>query len=86
MYRRDILVRLGLYDPQFRHLEEKELRLRLGDYYKIHYLHIPYYRYRLHGKNKTSDQQIIAAYDAKIGEKYFTTNGERQVKADSKCE
>ena len=27
MYRRDLLVKAGLYNPEYRHLEEKELRL-----------------------------------------------------------
>ncbi len=67
MYRRDLLVRLGLYNPEFRHLEEKELRARLGDYYKIHYLHIPFYRYRMHDSNKTQDTKALAEYAAKIG-------------------
>jgi len=66
MYRRDLLVRLGLYNPEFRHLEEKELRLRLGEYYKIHYLHIPFYRYRMHGNNKTGATEALAQYEVRI--------------------
>lgn len=69
MYRRDLLVRLGLYDPEFRHLEEKELRLRLGDYYKIHYLHIPFYRYRMHKDNKTKKLEEISQYETKLRER-----------------
>jgi glycosyltransferase involved in cell wall biosynthesis len=70
MYRRDLLIRCGLYNPEFRHLEEKELRTRLGDYYKIHYLHIPFYRYRMHKNNKTRDTRALEEYDARIRDAY----------------
>ena len=38
MYRRDLLLELGGYNPEMRHREEEELRYRLGDKYKIHHL------------------------------------------------
>ena len=53
LYRKDLLTKAGLYDPHFRHLEEEELRSRLGERYRIHYLRIPLYRYRMHASNKT---------------------------------
>jgi len=53
LYRRDLFVQAGLYNADFRHREEEELRRRLGDYYHIHYLHMPLYRYRMHKNNKT---------------------------------
>ena len=57
MYRKDLLVGLGGYNPKFRHREEEELRKRLGDYYKIHHLKIPFYRYRMHNNNKTKSKE-----------------------------
>ena len=33
--------------------EEEELRIKLGSNYKLEYLHIPLYRYRMHSENKT---------------------------------
>jgi glycosyltransferase involved in cell wall biosynthesis len=57
MYRRDLLVELGGYNPDMRHREEEELRKRLGDYYKIHHLRIPFYRYRMHNSNKTKNPE-----------------------------
>lgn len=42
-----------MYDPWFRHLEEVELRRRLGDRYRIQHLGMPLYRYRMHESNKT---------------------------------
>ena len=53
MYRRDLLLELGGYDPKMRHKEEEELRKRLDEYYNIHHLRIPFYRYRMHDNNKT---------------------------------
>ena len=55
MYRRDLLLEYGGYNPLMRHREEEELRKRLGDFYKIHHLRIPFYRYRMHNHNKTKD-------------------------------
>jgi glycosyltransferase involved in cell wall biosynthesis len=66
MYRRDLLVRAGLYNEEFRHLEERELRARLGDYYRIHYLRIPFYRYRRHGENKTRDAEALSRFEKRI--------------------
>jgi glycosyltransferase involved in cell wall biosynthesis len=57
MYRRDLLLQLGSYNPKMRHREEEELRKRLGDFYKIHYLKMPFYRYRMHNSNKTKNPE-----------------------------
>ena len=57
MYRRDLLLQMGGYNSNMRHREEEELRNRLEKYYKIHYLQIPFYRYRMHDKNKTKDPE-----------------------------
>ena len=57
MYRRDLLMELGGYNPEMRHKEEKELRKRLGEYYNIHHLRMPFYRYRMHNSNKTKSKE-----------------------------
>tara|TARA_R110000803_G_scaffold36616_7_gene78683 strand:+ start:1986 stop:2606 length:621 start_codon:yes stop_codon:yes gene_type:complete len=57
MYRRDLLLEYGGYNDDFRHREEEELRKRLGDFYKIHHLKIPFYRYRMHNTNKTKTKE-----------------------------
>ncbi|MCW5875245.1 MAG: glycosyltransferase family 2 protein [Anaerolineales bacterium] len=56
MYRTDLIRNLGMYNSQFRHREEEELRARLANYYRIHHLRIPLYRYRMHKNNKTKDK------------------------------
>lgn len=62
MYRKDVLTRAGLYDPTFRHLEEQELRQRLGAAYRVDHLRIPLYRYRMHASNKTKRLEEMAEY------------------------
>jgi len=57
MYRKDLLIQFGGYNQEFRHREEEELRKRLGDFYKIHHLNIPFYRYRMHNTNKTKTKE-----------------------------
>ena len=57
MYRRDLFLSLGGYNPKMRHREEEELRKRLGDNYRIHHLKIPFYRYRMHDTNKTKQPE-----------------------------
>lgn len=57
MYRKDLLLEMGGYNTEFRHREEEELRKRLGEYYNIHHLNIPFYRYRMHNSNKTKTKE-----------------------------
>ncbi len=57
MYRRDLLAAQGLYNSDYRHCEEEELRRRVGDGYKIYHMRMPLYRYRMHGNNKTSSTE-----------------------------
>ncbi len=69
MYRRDLFVQAGLYNPDFRHREEEELRRRLGTYYQLHYLRMPLYLYRMHNSNKTK-QSDYELYYHKLEEMY----------------
>ena len=57
MYRRDLFLELGGYNPKMRHREEEELRKRLGEDYTIDHLKIPLYRYRMHDHNKTKTKE-----------------------------
>jgi hypothetical protein len=69
MYQRDLFVTAGLYNPDFRHREEEELRRRMGTYYKLHYLRMPLYRYRMHKSNKTK-QPEYGTYADKLDDLY----------------
>jgi hypothetical protein len=59
MYPRDLIIDAGLYNRAFRHFEEAELRRRVGENYKLYYLHMPLYRYRMHSNNKTKSQEYV---------------------------
>jgi len=59
MYRRDLFLELGGYNPKMRHREEEELRKRLGEDYTIDHLKIPLYRYRMHDTNKTKTKEYL---------------------------
>ncbi len=66
MYDRIKFIKNGLYNKNFRHREEEELRIRLGSKYKLEYLHIPLYRYRMHSENKTKQGAYKLLFKRKI--------------------
>ncbi|MEM8857638.1 MAG: glycosyltransferase family A protein [Chloroflexota bacterium] len=70
MYRTDVISKLGLYNKDFRHREEEELRARLSDYYNIHHLRIPLYRYRMHTSNKTKNLGAMQEFKEILNERY----------------
>lgn len=53
MYRKNLLMEYGLYNSEWRHREEEELRRRLGERYKIQHLRELLYNYVMHDNNKT---------------------------------
>src|SRR3989339_113347 len=71
MYRKDFLVAAGLYNDDFRHCEERELRSRLKEKNRIDCLRIPLYRYRIHGKNKTTQLAEFTNFAEKIERDYL---------------
>ena len=66
LYPKDRLSEAGLYNQDFRHCEELELKTRLGDNYKIINLPIALYFYNIHGNNKTNDKSGINEAKDKI--------------------
>lgn len=71
MYNKDKLIAIGIYNEEFRHREEEELRARLGSLYDIHYLNIPLYRYLKHGSNKTTQKKNMKIFNQKLMQKYI---------------
>lgn len=66
LYKKDLFTAVGLYNADFRHCEEEELRRRLGDRYKIIDVALPLYRYRMHSSNKTKQseyQKVLSSFD-----------------------
>tara|TARA_B100001057_G_scaffold499682_1_gene611280 strand:+ start:2243 stop:3487 length:1245 start_codon:yes stop_codon:yes gene_type:complete len=66
MYRKNKLIELGMYNEEFKHREEEELRARLGSLYKIQNLGISLYRYRKHDTNKTKQLKHMMEFKQKL--------------------
>ncbi len=66
MFRRAHLLNIGLYDEKFKCNEEKELRYRFLEKYKINRLEIPLYRYRRHDSNLTNNKKLMEIYDKEL--------------------
>ncbi len=60
MFRTAQLIDIGLYDESFLLHEERDLRIRFLQKYKIHRLELPLYRYRRHDANGTNDAAAMA--------------------------
>ena len=58
MFRKDLLIKIGLYDEDIKIWEEKEMRKRFEKDYLIHNIKIPLYRYRKHGNNHTEPNKL----------------------------
>jgi glycosyltransferase involved in cell wall biosynthesis len=66
LYDRIKFLQHGGYNSKFKHREEEELRIRLKDKYKLNYLKIPLYRYRMHTENKTNSKDYFNKFRNKI--------------------
>jgi len=69
MFRNDRLFEVGLYDPRFKVMEEKELRQRFEQKYKIGHVNLSLYRYRKHDKNLTNNKQAVEYYTNLLNKK-----------------
>lgn len=68
LYPRKALFEYGMYNEEWRHREEEELRKRLGKLYMIHHLSIPLYFYRMHKSNKTKNLDMMENFRHKLKE------------------
>lgn len=66
MFRREHLVELGLYNPDFRFNEDKELMSRFQLKYSVTRLPVPLYRYRQHDNSMSKDSNLRRIYDRKL--------------------
>lgn len=78
MYRKDMLKKYGMYNSDFKHREEEELRARLGSLYKIENLGISLYRYRKHKSNKTLQKTHMKDFKDKLF-KNFNVNTKKNL-------
>jgi glycosyltransferase involved in cell wall biosynthesis len=71
MFRKDLLIEIGLYDENFRAREEEDLRIRFLDKFKIHRIPLPLYRYRRHDHNLTNNEQVMNSAQNQLNEKHL---------------
>ena len=70
MFRKDLLLDVGLYDESFRAREEEDLRIRFLKKYKIYNIILPLYRYRMHDNNLTKNEDEMNKYKEKLDNKH----------------
>jgi len=70
MFRKDLLLDVGLYDESFRAREEEDLRIRFLDKYKIYNIILPLYRYRMHDSNLTKNKEEMDKYKQRLDDKH----------------
>jgi glycosyltransferase involved in cell wall biosynthesis len=70
MFRKENLIRIGLYDESMQICEDEELRARYTEHYLIGHVHLPLYRYTNHEGNLTNNTEAVAAFRQKVREKY----------------
>lgn len=70
MFRKDLLLDIGLYDESFRAREEEDLRIRFLEKNSIYNLILPLYRYRMHGDNLTKNNEEMNYYGKKLNDKH----------------
>jgi glycosyltransferase involved in cell wall biosynthesis len=70
MFRKDLLIDIGLYDETFRAREEEDLRLRFLKKHKIYNIILPLYRYRMHNHNLTKNKTEMIKYKKKLSKKH----------------
>ena len=66
MFRRDHLIEIGLYNPDFLRHEDRELRLRFEQNYKVTRIDVPLYKYMMHDTNITKDKGLMERYEKKL--------------------
>ena len=70
MFRKEHLIKIGLYDESFLRREEEDLRIRFEKNYTIDNLKLPLYRYRMHDSNITNDTSAMDFFSRKLSSKH----------------
>jgi hypothetical protein len=70
LFKKENMISVGLYDPCIRIGEDVDFRLRFDKSYKIERINLPLYRYRMHKKNLTINENMNNKYMKKIAKKY----------------
>ena len=70
LFKRELLIEIGLYDTELLINEEKDLRIRFDEKYHIINIPIPFYRYLQHDNNLTQSKNKVF-FDEKLKQKYL---------------
>ena len=70
MFRAHYFKEIGLYDENLLRHEDKDLRKRFEDKYKIFRVEMPLYRYRRHNENMTNDKIMMDHHLKKLKKKH----------------
>ena len=70
MFRKQLLVDVGLYDEEMLVHEDKDILLRCMEWYPGYHLKMPLYRYYRHGANMTNQEDMVQRYQKKLETKH----------------
>ena len=70
MFRKQLLVDIGLYDEEMLINEDKDILLRCIEKHKGYHLKMPLYRYYRHGANLTNQEERVEQYDRRLASKH----------------
>ena len=70
LYKREDMIKVGLYDKDFLFYEDKDFRIRFERSYKVDHLNIPLYRYRRHKNNITNNLEKMNFHKKKLIKKH----------------
>ena len=73
MFRKDLLIEIGLYDESFKAREEEDLRIRFLERFNIYNIPLPLYRYRRHDNNLTNNEEIMQHAKKQLHQKHENT-------------
>jgi len=70
MFRKQLLVDIGLYDENMKTHEDKDILIRCAERNIGYHVPLPLYRYFKHGENMTSDLERMKVYDQVLAMKH----------------
>ena len=70
MFRKQMLVDVGLYDEEQLVHEDKDILIRCIEKFPGYHLKLPLYRYYRHGVNLTSDAELVHRYQQRLIENH----------------
>jgi glycosyltransferase involved in cell wall biosynthesis len=69
MFRREQIVKLGMYDTSMKAHEDKDMFIRFTEKHSIHRIELPLYRYRKHNRGITGNKELMKIYREKLEKK-----------------